>query len=193
MKIHTSFGFFIFIAFLVILIPIKWVICWLLAQFFHEVFHIIALKYCKYRITSLRLGHSGLVIDGDFDDRTQMILCSLAGPCAGIILFCFFGSRSPLGICGLCQSAFNLLPVFPLDGGRSVRILLIRLAGSQLGARLFCIFELIFLSTCTVLFACLSFIYSRVYFVFLAICVCVLAKKLLAKSDGRLYNTDSFY
>lgn len=193
MKFQVSFGFFIFLAISVILIPIKWVLCWLIAQFFHELFHIAALKISKYNITSVRIGINGIVINGDFNERIPMIFCALAGPCAGIILFSFFGNHSSLGLCGLCQSAFNLLPVFPLDGGRALMILCIRLVGPQFGLKFFCVSELVFLTVGAAAFIYLFAFVSRMYFLFLSVCVYFLLKKLLAKRDGRLYNTNSFY
>lgn len=193
MKLQISFGFLIFFAFLVILIPIKWVLCWLAAQVLHEAFHIIALKCCKYHITVVRFGYNGMEINGDFDERLQMIFCALAGPCAGIVLYIVFGKDSILGICGLCQSAFNLLPVYPLDGGRSIRMLLLKLAGRQSGLKAFCILELLFLTGCIILLTCFSIFQSQLYLVFLLICIYILSKKLLAKNGGRLYNTNSFY
>ena len=193
MKFQVSFGFFIFFAFLVVLIPIKWVLCWLFAQLIHEVSHIIALKCFKYNVTTVRFGCNGMEINGDFDERIPMIFCALAGPCAGIILFFVLGNRSALGLCGFCQSVFNLLPVFPLDGGRALMILCIRLVGPQFGLKFFCVSELVFLAVGATAFIYLFAFVSRMYFLFLSVCVYFLLKKLLAKRDGRLYNTNSFY
>ena len=48
-------------------------------------------------------------------------LCALAGPVGGFLLLSMCRIYPELAVWGMFQSIYNLLPVYPLDGGRAVR------------------------------------------------------------------------
>ena len=51
----------------------------------------------------------------------QELLCAMAGPVGGMFLL-FLGKWYPeLALCALAQSCYNLIPVYPLDGGRILK------------------------------------------------------------------------
>ena len=63
------------------------------------------------------------------DDHTE-ILSAAAGPfCGGLLLLLYPYSRE-IFICALFQTVYNLLPIYPLDGGRILFILLAKQVGA---------------------------------------------------------------
>ena len=116
--------FFLFLAILLMIIPVRWLLCWLTAAGLHEIFHLIALKICGYPIRSVSVGAFGVKIDTDTDRGIKGVFCALAGPLAGFILLLFVRRIPMIALCGLFQSVANLVPVYPLDGGRALNNLL---------------------------------------------------------------------
>jgi len=96
----------------------------------HEVGHYAALKICGGRVEKFRLGFLGCCINYSDNMRySGEIITSLAGP----FVSAFFGVASALvarvtGIeafyhfaaISIILGAFNLLPAYPLDGGRAL-------------------------------------------------------------------------
>lgn len=106
--------------FLLLLGP-EWVAAILFAAMLHELGHIVALWYFDCRIYSLRIVPFGARLDTQPLSGRVGILCALAGPAAGGLAVLFLRWFPKIGVCALIQSLFNLLPVYPLDGGRALR------------------------------------------------------------------------
>ena len=53
-------------------------------------------------------------------------ICALAGPLGSFSLLLISEYFPEAAVCGLIQGAYNLIPVYPLDGGRLMRCLLPR-------------------------------------------------------------------
>lgn len=105
----------------VLLLPVHLLLCAVLAAAFHEFCHYLALKICKIRILELKIGFFGARITTGPLKPTQEIICAAAGP-VGSLSFLIFAQIAPvLSVFGLFQGLFNLLPIYPLDGGRILR------------------------------------------------------------------------
>lgn len=112
---------FILLAFALLLLPFRWIIAWVAASAFHEFCHYIALRLSGCRVLRVMIGPGGAVMDTDLTGDAKEIICALAGP-FGSLLLLLIGRHCPRSaLCALFQSVYNLIPIYPLDGGRALR------------------------------------------------------------------------
>lgn len=123
-RLSVSAGFCCFLALMILLVPFGWVLAMLLAASFHELCHYGALRLFGKERLSLRLAFFGASMPLPPLPQWQEILCALAGPVGSLLLFSLVAWFPRLAICGLLQGLSNLMPVYPLDGGRVARGLL---------------------------------------------------------------------
>ena len=114
-----------------LLLPLRWLCAALIAAMIHELGHYFAVCLCGGSVHRLRLGASGAVMDASGLNQYAAIFCSLAGPLAGLLPMLIFRYMPVIAICGAAQSVFNLLPIYPLDGGRIVRDVILLSGGSM--------------------------------------------------------------
>ena len=103
-----------------LIIPIQWIAAWIVASIFHEGCHYIALRLSGCRIFRIQVSLNGMVMDTDLSDKSREILCALAGPLCGLLLIIIGRWFPRVALCGIFQSVYNLIPIYPLDGGRAV-------------------------------------------------------------------------
>ena len=112
-------------------VGIKPVLAVLLSVVVHELGHAAAIRLLGGRVVSVRFDSSGLCMDGNgMDSQARELAVFASGPAAGLV-FAAACSRYPenefavmLTAIGLAMTAYNLLPVYPLDGGRMVYTML---------------------------------------------------------------------
>lgn len=117
-KIYPSF--FVAIALSVLILPIRWVICWITAACVHEIFHWLALKILKIPIRGVYIKWNGAVIRTDRISGIPLAICAILGPIGSLLLAVFVNIAPRLALCGLFQAAYNLLPIVSLDGGNVI-------------------------------------------------------------------------
>lgn len=121
--LRISSGFYILLAIALLAIPLQWLVAWLFAATIHEIGHIAAILWSGHRIEGVTVSfHGAKIITGHLDNDEWY--CALAGPLMGAFLVPLIRYFPRLGICAAVQTLVNMLPVFPLDGGRVVRGLL---------------------------------------------------------------------
>ena len=126
-KIVVSAGWYIMVAAMLLLLPIKFVFCWLLAAFVHECFHLICIRAYGTQVNRISVGAGGAVIETSPMDPNAEAICALAGPFSGFLLFLLIRVFPVLAICAVVQTVFNLLPLYPFDGGRVLVCMLLRI------------------------------------------------------------------
>lgn len=118
LDITVSAGAFLSLALSLLILPLDWIVAWLLAALIHEAFHYVALLLCGARVYELRIQVFGAVMESDEINGIPGFLCAVAGPVGGLLLLLCARWMPRLALCGFVQSAFNLLPIYPLDGSR---------------------------------------------------------------------------
>ena len=104
---------------------------YLVSILIHEFSHMLVAKKLGYKCTKIVLYPSGALLFGDTDEFTfkDEILISIAGPLSNVFLciFCVFlwwlfpdiyNYTADFVVANLSIAFFNMLPIFPLDGGR---------------------------------------------------------------------------
>jgi Zn-dependent protease len=124
-NIKIDFGFCLFFACAVLLIPLRLVAAWMIAVSVHELAHYVALRLCNADIEGVRLTARGIVMKTGYIDSHCEFLCSLAGPFGSLLLLLLRRWMPCAAICGFIQACVNLLPIPSLDGGRALRSLIL--------------------------------------------------------------------
>ena len=104
----------------ILILPLNWVLAGIIAAGFHELCHCLTVKAMGGRVWEFRIGVGGAVMETSPISTGRELLCVLAGPLGGIFLMLFYRWIPRVAISAGLQSAFNLLPIYPLDGGRAL-------------------------------------------------------------------------
>lgn len=111
----------IYWALVILLFPLSWIAAMGTAALIHEFGHWIALRCCGKKVYQFRIGITGALLETESLELWQELICSLAGPMAGLLPLLAVKWIPRVALCAMLQSLFNLLPVYPLDGGRCLR------------------------------------------------------------------------
>ncbi len=124
-RLEISPGFVAFTCFLFYISPTAVFWPFLLFSVLHELGHLGVLILCAVPVRRVSLGSLGTVIETGPLSAWAEALCALAGP--AVNFFCFW-TLHPLwpeaALISLILGSYNLLPIYPLDGGRALRVLL---------------------------------------------------------------------
>lgn len=128
-RVTVTPGFWILLCFL-LLFGESAAASFLTAAAVHELGHYLALRLLGIRVRGLTLGGEGGVLCADLTGDLREALAVFAGPGMNLLLYAGFrGLKPEFSLCNLLLAGYNLLPVYPLDGGRLCRLILPRLFG----------------------------------------------------------------
>lgn len=120
-RVRVDPGVYVLGAVLLLLLPLKWLLAALAAALIHELFHGLAIHLVGGRLLEVRIGVGGAVMEADLPGSGAECLCALAGPAGSLLLLSLFRVCPEIAVCAGVQGLFNLMPVYPLDGGRALR------------------------------------------------------------------------
>jgi len=106
---------------MLLLLPLNLILSIMIAAAIHEACHIMVLQYFRIPILRIELGIGGTMIQTGPLSLKEELICAAAGPCGSFLCIAFLRQFPLLGLCGLVQGLFNLLPIYPMDGGRILR------------------------------------------------------------------------
>lgn len=107
-----------------LVLPPAWGMGAVLAAGVHELCHLLCVLLCGGQVLELTLGPGGAIMETTPLTYGKEALSALAGPVGSFSMVLLMDSFPEAALCGLVQGAYNLLPIYPLDGGRILRNLL---------------------------------------------------------------------
>lgn len=123
-KYSVSAGSYYLLALMILLLPLQWIVAMLLSAIFHELCHFLAIRFVHQKVRRLQIESSATRICLPELTLGQELICALAGPAGSFFLLLFAEKFPRIALCGVVQGIYNMLPVYPLDGGRAVNCIL---------------------------------------------------------------------
>lgn len=117
-------GGFVGGALLLLVLPLRWILAAGLAAAIHELGHYLAIRLCGGKVYRIRIGVGRTVMEAEPLQPVRELICAAAGPLGSFSLLLVAKYVPAAALCGLIQGLFNLLPLFPMDGGRIVRCMI---------------------------------------------------------------------
>lgn len=114
-------GAYIMMGLWLLLVPVRWILGAALAAAVHELGHMAAIWASGGRVWAVEIGALGARIETEPMEPKTELCCALAGPAAGTLVCLFWRWAPEAAVMALVQTVYNLLPVYPMDGGRALR------------------------------------------------------------------------
>ena len=123
-RIELKAGAYLSVAVAVLILPLWFFLSLIIAAAIHEFCHYLALRISNIRVFRITIGPFGASLETESMDPGRELLCAMAGPLGSLMLVPFYRLMPGIAFWGLIQGLFNLLPIYPMDGGRILKCLL---------------------------------------------------------------------
>lgn len=123
-NIRVDGAVYIWLAIGVLILPLSWQMAGILAAIVHEICHYLAATVFRVRIRGMRIGIGGMLMHMEPMPAGKEFAIAMAGPAGSLLLTLFLRRWPELAVYGMIQGLYNLIPVYPLDGGRMLHCLL---------------------------------------------------------------------
>ena len=116
-------GALICFAVTLLLVPFRWILAWAIAAIIHELCHLGMIHLTGGGIDSIHIGVTGAQINTHPMPGWKEIFCAAAGPAGSLLPLLAVRWFPAVAVCGLLQAFWNMIPLYPLDGGRVINCL----------------------------------------------------------------------
>ncbi len=123
MQVSVKANTYVYLAILTFLVPVPWMLAWIVAVAFHECCHYLAVRILGGDVYRLSIHIGGIEMQCGTLTERRRILAILCGPASGFLLVLLGRWFPRLALCSWVLSVYNLIPLLPLDGGRALEIL----------------------------------------------------------------------
>ena len=123
-NIRVDGAVYIWLAIGVLILPLYWQMAGILAAIVPEICHYLAATVFRVRIRGMRIGIGGMLMHMEPMPAGKEFAIAMAGPAGSLLLTLFLRRWPELAVYGMIQGLYNLIPVYPLDGGRMLHCLL---------------------------------------------------------------------
>lgn len=137
LTLYLESELFILLALMLLLLPFPWVLACVFAAALHELCHALAIVSMGGQIFALRLGAGGIQMETDSLHPGREMVAALAGPLGSALLLLGTRWMPRVAVCGAVHCLYNLLPLFPMDGGRILKNGLALILPARLSDKLF--------------------------------------------------------
>ena len=120
-KVGISASACLLFAFSLLILPLRWIVAALAAAVVHETCHGLAVILCGGKLQSVAVGREGAVMTATPMSQGRELICTLAGPIGSGLMILTMPWLPRVAFCSAVHCVYNLLPIYPLDGGRVVR------------------------------------------------------------------------
>ena len=147
-KIKISFFFLFVLCFYLIIDKSGMIAYYLLFSVLHEMGHCVTYRLVAQKEKTLTLSPFGfgLSIDNASIGTGKYFFVLLSGPVINLgLLLLFYGFEPMLFWVNTGIFVINMLPIEPLDGGRMIKIVFVKIFGTVHGEGMFRFFELLFM------------------------------------------------